>query len=214
MRSLNLYCKNNNLVSDTSFLESRLSEINLENPKNNWEKYLLKGKESGYEKVFLKLESQSPFFRIKYSIYFDDQKNQEIVQDSTFLRYIVPRYFYKTSKEEINEIDWKENIPLEIKHKGENLEINKEYLIDKVPKFLEENLQLEENIVNSIKVRINPMKKVFSLDASIIFLKSDGSPCTMKDLFLEDSEKVYSYPVFGRDEDHTYEILKEIFKSN
>lgn len=212
MRSLNLYCKNKKPVSDSSCLVAKLSEINLESPKNNWEKYLLNGRNKGYEKVFLKLESQEPFFRVKYSIYFDDNRDVEVVRDSTFLRYIVPNYFSKISKEEIKELDWSKKHLLEVSYQGKNITTNKSYVIKNIPKIIQKQLDFKESSpVKSVKVKIEPLQKAFSFRVSMSFLKEDGSLCSEKDLLLGESEEEYVYPIIGIDEDQTYQILKTLF---
>ena len=224
--------KNEKRIHDEAILSRNLNDLDLENARSNWERLLKEAKNQGAKKVIIELESQDPYFVLKYKIRFDKEdikvedhgfSSIETLYDSFFLSYISKELIIENEIKDDNLtfLDWTKSYPYNLKYKGKDVLLEKEYIIENISK----EFSLKNHIDKELDMRIFLTKKdSFHVNPIIKFMKKDGSVLlnrdTIEDLPDEetDSDKRFldrEYEVFVPPHgDHMYQLLKNIFNKH
>ena len=154
-RYIGFYDKNKNKIHDNALLSEELSNIDLKQPKSNWEKLLKQAKDLGAKKVIVKFESQYPYFRVKYNIRFEpsvdidgyDTPFNETLHDAFFLSYICDYLIIdnELKDSELTFLNWKEKHLSGLKYKGEDILLGNKYVVENLKeKYIPESLRGKE----------------------------------------------------------------------
>lgn len=222
--------KNKKKIHESSILSEDLSNIDLESPRNNWQKLLKNAKDLGAKKVTVKLESQYPYFRLKYNIKFEpnveiegyEKPFNETLQDAFFFSYICDYLKIENELEdkELTFLNWNDNHLSGLKFQGEDILIGKNYIIDSVnEEYIPKCLRGKDvNLSMDVKLKTRTQGD-FYVYSEIKYIKEDGTYLLNKDVHKDvDSEDKWMDEEFEAfippHADHLFSFLKEVFEKH